>query len=80
MKKRKLPESIDLSILEFLQYGDKERIAAEDRKAGYKTCSAYVGQICKGHHRNDRILLIAFDLALKRMGKFPMQAIKKAST
>lgn len=75
--KRVIPESIDLSLLEFLQYGDIALIAEEDRKeTGKKTHRNYVSAVCKGKHRNDRILKKAFEKALKRKGEFPIQAIK----
>ena len=75
-KKFKLPLQLDLSILQFLQYGDRELIAITDRKNGHKTHANYVGEVLKGNHRNDRILQLAFALALKRMGNFPKQAFK----
>jgi hypothetical protein len=76
--KRAIPEGIDLSLLEYLQYGDLTLIAEEDRKEnpGKKTDVTYVSKVCKGKHRNDRILKRAFEKALKRKGEFPMQAIK----
>jgi hypothetical protein len=76
MKKLRIPRDLDLSVLEFLQHGDKELIAAEDRKLGYKTDRSYVSRVCKGSHRNDRILLKAIELALKRKGNFPLQVIR----
>jgi hypothetical protein len=71
-----VPSSIDMSVLEFLQHGDRELIAAMDRQAGHKTDRRYVSRIIKGECRNDRILQMAFELALKRKSKFPKQVIK----
>lgn len=76
MAKRQLPESIDLSILEFLEFGDRKKIADEDRKAGRKTSPQYVSEVLKGRHRNHRILGIAIDIALKKKAKFPQQVLK----
>lgn len=72
---RRVPEALNLSILAFLQHGDKEKIAAEDRKAGYKTHKNYVCAVCAGRHRNDRILNKAFRLAISRMQQFPKQVL-----
>lgn len=73
----KLPSNIDLSLLEFLQHGDLTTIAEEDKKAsGKKTSKSYVCKVLKGHHRNDRILKKAFELAIKRRSEFPLQALK----
>jgi hypothetical protein len=75
-KMHKLPQTLDLTILEFLQHGDKERIAALDRESGHKTDRRYVSKVLKGKHSNHRILQLAFDIALERRGRFPHQAIK----
>lgn len=74
--KRRIPESIDLSQLEFLEYGDKTRIAREEREAGRKTDVAYVSKVCAGIHRNDRILRRAFQIAISRASQYPKQAFK----
>lgn len=74
--KSKIPESIDLSILEFLQHGDRELIARTDRENGHKTDRRYVSEVIRGLHRNDRILRMAFDLAMKRKNQLPHWVIK----
>ncbi len=76
MKAVKIPSQIDLSVLEFLQYGDQDLIARQDRDAGYKTSRSYVCRIVKGQHRNDRILKLALELALKRKSQFPGSTLK----
>lgn len=73
----KIPSQIDTSILEFLQYGDKEAIARWDREQnGKKTSRQYVVNVLAGAKRNDRILNKAFEIALERQGKFPKQVLK----
>lgn len=79
MKKRRVPERLDMSILEFLEHGDKTAIVLEEQKAGYKTTIVSVSRVCRGLQRNDRILARAFKIAIQRMGKFPKQAIKPLS-
>lgn len=76
---RKLSPSIDLSLLDFLQYGDISRIAKKHREeTGKKTHPNYVSAVCAGKHRNLEVLKIAFEVALERKGKLPMQALKSA--
>jgi hypothetical protein len=76
--KRRVPQALDLSILEFLTYGDKVIIAKEVRdEHGTKTNADYVCKVCKGIHRNDVILQKAISRALWRQGRFPMQVIKR---
>ncbi len=73
----KLPESLDLSVLQFLEYGDKERIAAWMRETHKtKTKSNHVSMVCKGKRRNHVILKKAFEMAISKMSQFPKQAIK----
>lgn len=75
----KIPAQLDLSVLEFLQYGDLESIARWDRQEnGKKTIKQYVWQVLNGKKRNDRILKKAFEIALKRQGEFPKQVLKVA--
>jgi hypothetical protein len=77
--KLRIPASIDLSVLEFLDYGDKALIAhelTEERTDGKKVNRQYVSNVLKGRHRNDKILTKAFELAIKRKGQFPQQALK----
>jgi hypothetical protein len=77
--KLRIPASIDLSLLDFLNYGDRALIAHEINEArtdGKKVNRQYVSNVLKGRHRNDKILTMAFELALKRKGQFPQQAIK----
>jgi hypothetical protein len=78
MKRAPLP--LDLSDLAFLQYGDMTRIAremTEERTDGKRVAIEYVSKVCKGKHRNDRILMRAFAIALERKSKFPIQALRK---
>jgi hypothetical protein len=75
---RRIPQSIDLSLLEFLQYGDIEKIAKEEREEGRKTDASYVSKVCAGKHRNDRILKKAFQKAISNASQFPKQAIKNS--
>lgn len=73
----KIPSTLDYTVLEFLEYGDKEMIAAWDRKENNtKTSRAYVSMVCNKKRRNDRILNKAFEVALSKMGRFPKQVIK----
>lgn len=74
--KRRLPASVDLSLLEFLEYGDLGKIVQEEREAGKKTNLPYVSKVCNGIHRNPRILQRAFKIALERKASFPKQVIK----
>lgn len=76
--KRVLPDIIDLSPLEFLEYGDRTLIAKEEQSQGRKTSPDYVSKVCKGYIRNDRILNRAFEIALPKMNKFPKQVLKAA--
>jgi len=78
VSKRRIPESIDLSILDFLEYGDMTRIAREERESGRKTDPSYVSKVCAGIHRNDRILNKAFAIALSKASQFPKQVLKIA--
>lgn len=71
-----VPASIDLSLLSFLEHGDLTAIAREEQAEGRKTDASYVGKVCKGKHRNDRILQRAFQIALQRKAKYPQQAVK----
>lgn len=72
---KRIPEQLNLEVLQFLQHGDREKIAAEDRKEGYLTHRNYVSEVLRGKHRNDRILVKAIKLAISRKDKFPTQAI-----
>lgn len=74
--KRRLPESIDLSLLQFLEYGDMTMIAKEEQDNGKKTDPSYVSKVCAGRHRNDRILKRAFEIAISKANRYPKQAIK----
>lgn len=78
----KLSDSLDLSVLEFLQWGDVTLVANEineERKiSGKKTrvTVSYVSEIRGGIHRNDTILLKLINKALERKGQFPKQVLK----
>jgi hypothetical protein len=80
----KLSSSLDLSVLEFLQWGDMTLIAneinEERRKAGIKTKvdQSYVIKVCSGKHSNNQILIKAINKALERKGQFPKQVLKVA--
>ena len=77
--KRRIPEAIDLSDLQFLRYGDKEIIKEQLKKEGWtKVTAKYVSEVCRGLHRNDRILKKAFELAYKRKADLPSQALRAA--
>lgn len=71
-----VPGSIDLSLLEFLEQGDRTRIVEEQRKIGRKIHLSYVSDVCKGKKRDTRILVRALEIAIKNKSKFPKQAIK----
>lgn len=79
MKALKIPSQVDLTVFEFLQHGDRELIARKDREAGHKTNRRYVSEVIRGFHRNDRILKMAIDLALKRKAEFPSIIIKNTA-
>jgi hypothetical protein len=68
------PKSLDMSLLEFLEYGDMVLIAKETN-----TDRHYVSRVCSGKHKNHRILAKAFEVAIERRSKYPMQAIRIAS-
>jgi len=68
--KRRVPEALDLSDLQFLEHGDMTRIALDDQKEGRKTSLSYVSRICAGLHYNPRILKRALDLAKQRKALF----------
>lgn len=76
-KASKIPTAIDVTDLEFLQYGDNVLIA-EEMKSQHKTKTHpnYVSAVCKGRHRNDKILKKALELALRRKAEFPKQVLK----
>jgi hypothetical protein len=80
----KLQSSLDLSVLEFLQWGDMTLIANEinedRRKAGKKTkvTLSYVSEVLSGKHSNNQILIKAINKALERKGEFPKQVLKVA--
>jgi hypothetical protein len=80
----KLSSSLDLSVLEFLQWGDMTLIAneinEERRKAGIKARidHTYVSRVCNQKTRNNQILIKAINKALERKGEFPKQVLKVA--
>lgn len=71
-----LPQEIDLSILDFLEQGDRTMIVQEERKRGRKIHLSYVSAVCKGKKRDTKILIRALEIAIQRKSKFPKQAIK----
>lgn len=80
----KLTQQIDLSVLEFLAWGDMTLIANEineERKrqgVKAKVSVQYVSDVCAGKHRNNQILIKAINKALERKGEFPKQVLKVA--
>lgn len=78
----KLPSNLDLSVLEFLAWGDQTLIAneinEERKREGIKTkvTISYVNEVLAGKHNNRTILMKAIDKALQRKGEFPKQVIK----
>lgn len=75
---KRLPDSIDLTDLQFLEYGDLITIANKhkERHPGKKTHPNYVCNVIAGRNRNYEILIIAWEEAQKKKSKFPKQMIK----
>lgn len=80
----KLSSSIDLSVLEFLQWGDMTVIAdeinTERQKQGItkKVYPSYVSAVCALKHKNHEILTRALKKGLERMSRYPKQVLKVA--
>jgi len=73
----KAPSDLDMSLLDWLQYGDLELIASRHREeTGRKTAASYVWSVINKKVRNDRILIMAFEKALENRSKMPKQALK----